>query len=127
MRLNFSEWRFEMRLLLKHFLALVVVFAALHAAPGSVRADARLDAYRANGIIAERFDGYVEIRDSKAPSEARAVVKNVNAKRRALYKQRASESSVPVAEVGKVFANKIVNTAPPGTYFRQSGGGYVQK
>ena len=78
-------------------------------------------------MIAERFDGYVEIRDSNAPSEARAVVEDVNAKRRALYNQRASESDVPVAEVGKVFANKIVDTAPPGTYFRRASGGYVRK
>jgi uncharacterized protein YdbL (DUF1318 family) len=116
-----------MRSLLKLFFVLTVVFAALYAAPGSARADARLDAYRANGVIAERFDGYVEIRDSNAPSEARALVEDVNARRRALYNQRASESDVPVEEVGKVFANKIVDTAPPGTYFRRASGGYVRK
>ncbi len=116
-----------MRPLLKLIFALVVVFAAFYSAPGSVQADTRLDTYRANGVIAERFDGYVEIRDSNAPSDARALVKDVNSKRRALYKQRADESDVPVEEVGKVFANKIVGTAPPGTYFRQSSGGYVQK
>ncbi len=127
MRPTFSERRFAMRPLLKLVFALTVAFAALYAAPNSAQADARLDAYRANGVIAERFDGYVEIRDSNAPSEARALVENVNAKRRALYTQRASESNVPVAEVGKVFANKIVETAPPGTYFRQPGGGYVRR
>jgi uncharacterized protein YdbL (DUF1318 family) len=116
-----------MRPLLKLFFALTVVFVAIYAAPGSARADARLDAYRASGVIAERFDGYVEIRDTNAPSEARAVVEDVNAKRRALYKQRANESNVPVAEVGKVFANKIVDTAPSGTYFRRPSGGYVRK
>ncbi len=115
-----------MRSLLKLILALTVALAALYAAPDPARADARLDAYRANGVIAERFDGYVEIRDSNAPSEARALVSDVNAKRRALYTQRANESNVPVAEVGKVFANKIAGTAPPGTYFLQPGGGYVQ-
>ena len=116
-----------MRPLLRLFFALTMVLAALYGAPGPARADAQLDAYRANGVIAERFDGYVEIRDSGAPSEARALAENVNAKRRALYERRASESNVPVGEVGKVFANKIVGTAPPGTYFRQSNGGYVQK
>ena len=116
-----------MRPLLKLFVVLTAAFAVLWVAPGSARADARLDAYRANGVIAERFDGYVEIRDSSASSEARSLVEDVNAKRRALYTQRASESNVPVEEVGKVFANKIVDTAPPGTYFRRSSGGYVRK
>ncbi len=116
-----------MRPLLTLVVALTVAFAALFATPGPARADARLDAYRADGVIAERFDGYVEIRDSNAPGEARALVADVNAKRRALYTQRADESNVPVAEVGKVFANKIVETAPSGTYFRRPGGDYVRR
>ncbi len=116
-----------MRSLPKLVFALTVAFAALYAAPNSAQADARLDAYRANGVIAERFDGYVEIRDSNAPGEARGLVADVNAKRRALYNQRASESNVPVEEVGKVFANKIVETAPLGTYFRQPSGDYARK
>jgi hypothetical protein len=116
-----------MRQLSKFFFALTMVFAALCAAPGSAQADALLDAFRASGVIAERFDGYVEIRDSNAPSEARALVEDVNARRRELYKQRAGESDVPVQEVGKVFAGKIVDTAPSGTYFRQPSGDYVRK
>ncbi len=116
-----------MRPLLTLVFALTVAFAALFAAPDLARAGAQLDAYRADGVIAERFDGYVEIRDSNAPSAARALVADVNAKRRALYTQRASESNVPVEEVGKVFANKIAETAPSGTYFRRPGGGYVRR
>jgi uncharacterized protein YdbL (DUF1318 family) len=116
-----------MRSLLTLFFVLMVAFATLYMAPGSALADARLDAYRADGVIAERFDGYVEIRNSNAPSEARALVADVNAKRRALYTQRASESNVPVEEVGKVFANKIGETAPPGTYFRRPSGDYIRK
>jgi uncharacterized protein YdbL (DUF1318 family) len=116
-----------MRPFLKFFVVLTVAFAVLCAAPGPARADARLDAYRADGVIAERFDGYVEIRDSNAPSAARALVADVNARRRALYTQRASESNMPVEEVGKVFANKIAETAPSGTYFRRPDGGYVRR
>ena len=113
--------------LLKLVFALTVAFAVLCTAPDPARADARLDAYRADGVIAERFDGYVEIRDSNAPSEAHALVADVNAKRRALYSQRADESNVPVEDVGKVFANRIAETAPSGTYFRRPGGDYVRR
>ena len=116
-----------MRPLLKLVFALTVAFAALFAVPDPAQAGARLDAFRADGVIAERFDGYVEIRDSNAPGEARSLVADVNAKRRALYTQRASESNVPVAEVGKVFANKIADTAPSGTYFRRPSGDYVRR
>ncbi len=127
MRPTFSERKSAMRSLLKLVFALTVAFATLFAAPDPAQAGARLDGFRADGVIAERFDGYVEIRDSNAPGEARALVADVNAKRRALYTQRASESNVPVAEVGKVFANKIAERAPSGTYFRRPGGDYVRR
>lgn len=106
--------------------ALAVLLAVLWTGPAAAQG-AALDTYRANGVIAERFDGYVEIRDPNAPADARALVDQVNAQRRALYAKRAQESNVPVAEVGKLFATKITGTAPPGTYFRQPGGNYVQK
>ena len=113
--------------ILKLFAALAVVLAALGADPAAAQSGAKLDTYRANGVIAERWDGYVEIRASGAPADAKALVDEVNAKRRALYAQRAQESGVAVEEVGKLFATKIVDSAPDGTYFRQPGGGYVQK
>ena len=115
-----------MRSLLKLVFALTVAFATFSAAPGPAWAGAKLDTYRADGVIAERYDGYVEIRDSNATGEARDLVADVNAKRRALYAKRADESSVPVEEIGKIFAGKIAETAPSGTYFLQPGGGYVQ-
>ena len=127
MRRTFSDRRTEMRPFLKFFIVLTVAFAVLWTVPGPAWAGAKLDAYRADGVIAERYDGYVEIRASSAPGDARALVADVNAKRRALYTQRAGESNVPVAEVGKVFANKIAGSAPSGTYFRQPGGGYVRR
>ena len=60
------------------------------------------------------------------PSGARPR-QGVNAKRRALYAKRADESVLPVEEVGKLFATKIVETAPPGTYFLKPDGEYVRK
>ena len=126
MRRTFSDRRTGMRPFPRFFVVLAVAFALLWTAPGPARAGAKLDAYRADGVIAERYDGYVEIRDQSAPGEARALVADVNAKRRALYTKRADESNVPVAEVGKVFANKIAGAAPSGTYFRQPSGGYVR-
>ena len=115
-----------MRSLPKLLFALAMAFAVLWAAPDPASADA-LDTYRATGVVAERFDGYVEIRDPNAPSDARALVENVNAKRRALYSKRAKESNVPVGEVGKVFANEIAKSAPSGTYFRRPRGDFVRK
>ncbi len=46
---------------------------------------------------------------------------------RELYTRRARESDVRVEQVGKLFATKIAETAPAGTYFRQPDGSYVRK
>ncbi len=106
---------------------LALVLAALWPQPGAAQDGSALNAYRTAGVIAERFDGYVEVRAADAPSDVRKLVDEVNAKRRALYSQRARESDVSVEQVGKLFATKIVDTAPPGTYFLQPGGDYVRK
>ena len=86
-----------------------------------------LDQYRAQGIIAERYDGLVEIRTSQAPADARNLVNEVNAKRRDLYRQRAAKQGVPVEEVGKVYASEILGRAPTGTYFKKPDGTYLRK
>lgn len=107
-------------------LAAALGLAGMIAVPTPAQADA-LDSFRADGTIAERFDGYVELRASGAPAAARSLVADVNAQRRDLYQKRAAEMNVPASEVGKIFAAKIFESAPSGTYFLQPGGGYVRK
>lgn len=102
-------------------------FAAALTRPSSALAADALDFYRANGTIAERFDGYLQLRDANAPSDARKLVAEVNAKRRELYEKRAAEQSVPVSAVGEIYAAQIFRSAPAGTYFLQAGGGYIRK
>ncbi len=107
-------------------LAAALGLAGMLSSPSPARAST-LDSYRADGTIAERFDGYVELRGSGAPAAARALVADVNAQRRDLYEKRGAEMNVPASEVGKIFAPKIFDSAPSGTYFLQPGGGYVRK
>lgn len=102
----------------------VALALALIAAP-ALAAD--LDSYRAQGVIAERFDGYVELKDSAAPPDAKALVDEVNKKRADIYKQRAASQKVPIEDVAKIYAAEIFNDSPPGTYFKKSDGSYVKK
>lgn len=104
------------------FAAVVLLVAVPQAGAAS-----KLDQYRAQGIIAERYDGLVEIRSSHAPADARSLVNEVNAKRRDLYRKRAKSQGVPVAEVGKIYASEILGRAPTGTYFKKPDGTYLRK
>ncbi len=90
-------------------------------------AEPSLDALRAEGVIAERYDGLVEIRVDDPPAGAKAVVEEINAKRREIYRERAEKQGVSQEAVGKVYAKQIVERAPEGTYFKQPDGSYVQK
>ncbi|SDF77335.1 hypothetical protein SAMN05216241_102302 [Limimonas halophila] len=110
----------------RHLLALVpAVLLAAVAAP--VAGTPSLDSLRAQGVIAERYDGYVEIRVDDPPSGAKQVVDQVNAKRRQIYQERAKNQGVAPEAVGKVYAEQIVERAPDGTYFKKPDGSYVQK
>lgn len=100
------------------------------AALAGTSADARagsLDSYRARGVIAERYDGLVELRSSSAPAEAQRIVERVNAKRREIYRKRAESQGVTVDAVGKVYAKQIWQDAPGGTYLKKPDGSYVRK
>lgn len=88
---------------------------------------ASLDELRKEGVIAERFDGYVEVRVSNPPADAERIVERVNAERRQVYQKRAEQQGVSPSAVAKVYAPKILQKAPVGTYFKKSDGRYVRK
>jgi uncharacterized protein YdbL (DUF1318 family) len=85
-----------------------------------------LDELRASGAIGERYDGYVAVRDSGAAG-AKSVAKEVNAKRRSLYEERAAAQGVKPEDVGRVYAGQIMQKAPGGTWFLDENGNWRQK
>jgi hypothetical protein len=88
---------------------------------------ASLDELRKEGVIAERWDGYVEVRVSNPPAEAKRIVERVNGERRQVYQKRAEQQGVSPEAVAKVYAPKILEKAPVGTYFKKADGSYVRK
>jgi hypothetical protein len=86
-----------------------------------------LDGPRAAGVIGERFDGYTVLRDQSAPADIRQLVETTNAERRDVYEKRAKATNAPVEEVGKVYAEQIMQQAPDGTWFLGPDGNWTQK
>ncbi len=62
-----------------------------------------------------------------ASPEIAALVDKVNAERRALYAQRAASDKVSVDAVGKIYAQEILKSAPPNTWFLTASGQWTQK
>ncbi|MCP4329295.1 MAG: YdbL family protein [Alphaproteobacteria bacterium] len=116
-----------MAYLLRSLLLIAAVTLATGGFASSANAQASLDQYRADGILAEKYDGYVVVRAANAPGAAKSLANEVNQKRKAVYEKRAREQGVSVAEVGKIYAAEIFAKAPTNTYFQQPNGSFVQK
>ncbi len=109
---------------------LAILMAALILGSGAVMSPANadpLDDFRNAGVIGERFDGYLEVRDPAAGADARALIREVNEKRRAVYTKRASEQGVPPDAVGRVYAQRIVADVPRGVWIKREDGSWAQK
>lgn len=83
-------------------LSLLLIGFALPASAGS-----KLDDAKKKGYIAEQANGYLVVISSSAPPEVKVLVSNVNKKRRALYKNLATQTGVSLAEVESSAGKKL--------------------
>ena len=100
--------------------AAVVLALGLSAPPVLAQS---LDELRASGAVGERYDGYAQALQSSAAG----VVEQVNAKRRQIYAQRASQEGTSADQIGRVYARQIFAKAPRGTKFLQEDGSWITK
>ncbi len=111
----------------RRFLSLIPAFAAAAAMVlFTATADAQsLGELRASGAAGEGYDGYARAR--KAGGDVSSVVDAVNAKRRSIYQQRASEQGTTAAQVGRVYAKEIFAKVPAGTWLMMESGQWTRK
>ena len=106
-------------------LALPLAAAAMVlAAPA--RAGALAEA-KAAGWVGERIDGYVGIVDPAAPPEVRALVKEINAKRRQKYEAIAAEQGIDLTKVEIIAGETLIERAKPGEWVTDRSGRWVRK
>jgi len=106
--------------------ALLAVALVTMPVGNSARADA-LDDARAQGLVGERFDGYLAVRDPATPASTRQMVEDINAKRRQVYGDVAARQGASVDAVGRIYAREIVQKVPPGTWILQENGQWMRK
>ncbi|MDE2388791.1 MAG: YdbL family protein [Betaproteobacteria bacterium] len=92
------------------------LWLALTLAATPVWADS-LENLRASGAIGESYNGYVVAREPGAQEEA----EEINAKRRAIYQEKAAAQGIDIDQVAKVYAAEIIRTVPPGTWIQTNG------
>lgn len=97
------------------FSALVVI--------GALTANAAtLDGAKSAGQIGEGTDGYLHLVDKNAPGDVKALVKDVNSKRKKKYKDIAKTRGVSVENVAALAGAKLVERTSAGHYVMDSSG-----
>ncbi len=97
------------------FSALVVI--------GALTANAAtLDGAKSAGQIGEGTDGYLHLVDKNAPGDVKALVQDVNNKRKTKYKSIAKKQGTSVENVAALAGAKLVERTPTGQYVMDSSG-----
>jgi uncharacterized protein YdbL (DUF1318 family) len=86
-----------------------------------------LDQPKADGMIGEQADGYLGLVRQDVPPDIKALVRDVNAKRRARYQAIAGKQSVPLSEVEKVGGTTAIDKTLRGNYIKDSSGRWRKK
>jgi hypothetical protein len=81
---------------------------------------------KAAGQVAEGPDGFVHVVDHGA-TDVQALVKDVNAKRKARYNEIAKSQGAPLAAVAAQAGEKLLNRVPPGQYVMDAQGNFRKK
>ena len=93
---------------------------------GGAHADALGDA-RAAGFVGERANGYIGLVNPAAPGDVKALVADINAKRRAKYQGIADANGTSLQAVEAIVGRKLIERARPGHYVTDASGRWVRK
>ncbi len=88
---------------------------------------ATLDGAKSAGQIGEGVDGYVHLVDKNAPGDVKALVKDVNNKRKKKYKDIAKSRGTSVEDVAALAGAKLVERAPAGQHVMDSNAKWREK
>ncbi len=87
---------------------------------------ADLASAKSTGIIGEQANGYIGF-VKVAPNDVKQLVKSVNAKRKAKYKQIAKNQKISLGDVEKIGGKKTIAKTKSGNYVKRVGEGWSKK
>lgn len=102
---------------------LLLILALL--GPASALA-ADLQQAKSAGLVGEQLNGYLGLVGAEAPAEVRALIADVNAKRKAKYQAIATQNSARLETVELLAGKKAIEKTRPGNYI-QSAVGWKKK
>jgi len=79
------------------------------------------------GLVGERNDGYVGYVVNPPSNNVKALVKDVNGKRRSKFTSSAKSNGLQTGQVANRFYQRAVNATEPGHYYQNAAGMWVKK
>lgn len=86
-----------------------------------------LDQAKSQGLVGEQLNGYVGIVTRSPSNELRALVTDVNQKRRALYQRSAQDASVALDVFEARAGQRLQERTRPGEYIQDANGQWRRK
>ena len=86
-----------------------------------------LDAAKQQGLVGEQANGYLGSVAGAPSAEVSALIKDVNARRRAKYQQIATKNSISMADVEALAGEKAIARTASGNYIKPAAGGWRKK
>jgi uncharacterized protein YdbL (DUF1318 family) len=111
------------------FLQSAALLVGLAVGAGLAQAQARDPAYaaaRAAGEVGEKMDGYLGIVGGASPA-LRALVDDLNIKRRAVYSQKAQAQHATVEEYAFTSGCLLISQTAPGEKYQGPGGTWLTR
>lgn len=110
--------------------SLAIAAAGLIALAGAGTAMAQRDpayaAARAAGQVGEKADGYLGFVTAPS-SDLRAMVEDLNIKRRALYSEKAQAAGATMEEYAFTTGCRLISQTAPGEKYEGPGGGWLTR
>jgi len=82
---------------------------------------------KAQGLVGEANTGYIAAVQAPANAEVRALISDVNAKRKASFEGTAKKTGTTVAQVANRFYELAIQKTAPGNYYQDAGGRWKKK
>ncbi len=86
-----------------------------------------LDDAKAAGQVGEGPDGYVHLVQNNAPADVKAMVEDINAKRKAKYGTIAKKRNAPIEAVAAQAGAKLIERTPAGQFVMDERSNWKKK
>jgi uncharacterized protein YdbL (DUF1318 family) len=86
-----------------------------------------IGAAKEQGLVGEANNGYLAAVQTPASAEVRALIADVNGKRKATFESTAQKTGVTVVQVANRFYELAVEKTEPGHYYQDTAGRWIKK